>query len=82
MTSKATEDMLAALHAAVANDFIKKIASGEATAAELSAAVRFLKDNGIDCTGSQNATMTSLAETMSFPVDVEDDDGTVVRISR
>jgi len=38
-------DMLDALHDAVAKDLLARVASGEATSAELSVAVKFLKDN-------------------------------------
>jgi len=34
------------LHESVAIDLLKKVASGEATASELSVATKFLKDNG------------------------------------
>lgn len=70
--TKATEDLLSVLHGAVANEFLRKIQSGEASAAELSAAVKFLKDNGIDCYGGNNEEVTSLAEVMNFPVDVDE----------
>jgi len=38
-------DMLDALHDAVAKDLLARVASGEATSAELSVAVKYLKDN-------------------------------------
>lgn len=35
-----------ALHDAVTKDLLQRVVSGEATASELSVAVKFLKDNG------------------------------------
>jgi len=46
-TLKANEDMLNELHQMVAQDLIMKIKSGEATVQELSAAIKFLKDNDV-----------------------------------
>ncbi|MCW2286854.1 ABC-type Zn uptake system ZnuABC Zn-binding protein ZnuA [Rhodoblastus acidophilus] len=45
--ARANEDTLAELHEAVAQDLLNKLKSGEATAQELSAAIKFLKDNNI-----------------------------------
>lgn len=59
------------LHELVTVDLITKIQSGEATAAELNAAIKFLKDNGIDCVGEQNPKMVSLAR--QFPEFNEED---------
>jgi len=44
---KADSDILNALHTMVAQDLIKRISSGEATVQELSAAIKYLKDNDI-----------------------------------
>ena len=41
--------ILEKLHEHTALLLLQKIESGAATAAELSAAIRFLKDNGIEC---------------------------------
>lgn len=38
-------DILDSLHGAVATDLLNRVKSGEATASELSVAVKFLKDN-------------------------------------
>lgn len=46
-TLKATEEMLNTLHQLVAKDLAKRISSGEATVQELSAAIKFLKDNEV-----------------------------------
>lgn len=38
--------LMEALHDAVTKDLLQRVVSGEATASELSVAVKFLKDNG------------------------------------
>lgn len=40
------KDILEQLHEAVTHDLLARVQSGEATSAELSVAVKFLKDNG------------------------------------
>jgi len=45
--SRASEELLAQLHNMVARDLMDKIRSGEATSADLNAAIKFLKDNQI-----------------------------------
>jgi hypothetical protein len=45
--TKATEATLDALHGAVAQALLTRIEKGEATAADIAAAAKFLKDNGI-----------------------------------
>ena len=66
-----TIDVLEELHGAIAQTLLTKIRTGTASAAEISAAVKFLKDNGIDCYGKENEDVTSLADRMDFPVDVD-----------
>lgn len=44
---KASTEALEALHAAVAEALAQRLESQEATAADISAAIRFLKDNNI-----------------------------------
>jgi len=46
--SKATVDVLAELHAKLAEKMKAKLESGEATAADFAAIAKFLKDNGIE----------------------------------
>lgn len=64
MSKKASTDLLEQLHAALAADFIRRIQSGEASAAELSAAAKFLKDNNIQAAHGE-ADMTELQRTLS-----------------
>ena len=46
-TLKANEDLMNSLHQMVALDLIKRLSSGEATVQELSAAIKYLKDNNV-----------------------------------
>ncbi|KQW02204.1 hypothetical protein [Rhizobacter sp. Root1221] len=45
---KASSHELNDLHALVARELARKIKAGEATSADFSAAIKFLKDNGIE----------------------------------
>lgn len=47
--SKASEGELGGLHGIVARYLAEKIASGEATASDVSNAIKLLKDNNITC---------------------------------
>ena len=57
------------LHAAVTADLLARVRSGEATASELSVAVKFLKDNGasLDVITAESP-MASLLEGLPFDV--------------
>jgi hypothetical protein len=70
--AKASEALLNSLHDAVASDLLKKVQSGEATAQELQAAIKFLKDNGIEATRSSNPDMGKLADS-ALPPTFDDD---------
>ena len=60
----AQKETLEALHEAVAQDLIRRVASGEASAAELSTAVRFLKDNNIEALASANDGLSELIKNL------------------
>lgn len=45
---RATDETLGKLHEAVARDLLAKVMSGEATAQDLNAAIKFLANNGIE----------------------------------
>jgi len=64
-------DILEELHKHLAEDLLHKIRSGEATAAELSVARAFLKDNGIDAIMEASEPLNNLAKTLPFNVDTE-----------
>lgn len=70
-STPATEGALNALHEALAKAFAERIASGEATAADLSAARQFLKDNNITAVRTPDNPLGKLADALPFP----DEDG-------
>lgn len=60
----ASKDLLGDLHSAVAAELLMRIQSGEASAAELSTAIRFLKDNNIEAIASENDGLTELMKSL------------------
>jgi hypothetical protein len=65
----ASADLLKSLHNAVAEDLLEKVQSGEATAAELSAAIKFLKDNGIEALPMEGSPLGNLVDSLPFNVE-------------
>lgn len=65
----APKELLENLHRAVAEDLLDKIKSGEATAAEISAAIKFLKDNGIEAIPSAGSPLGDLVDSLPFNVE-------------
>lgn len=62
--SKATEEALGELHGAIAKKLKERIESGEVTAAELSVARQFLKDNYIQADAGKNEGLQGLADAL------------------
>jgi len=60
----ASKELLGNLHSAIASDLLTRIQSGEATAAELSTAIRFLKDNNIEAIAADNEGLTALMNSL------------------
>ncbi|APU00295.1 terminase small subunit [Ralstonia phage RS-PII-1] len=58
--SKASTTLLEQLHAAVAEELLTRVKNGEATAADLGAAIKMLKDNSITAVIEDNAAMSEL----------------------
>lgn len=77
--AKASNDLLESLHNAVAKDLLAKIESGEAAPAEISAAIKFLKDNGVEATRETSKDLDKLAQ-QSLPQ--FDDEDNVIEFSR
>ena len=73
MADRASEALLASLHNAVASQLLTKVNSGEATAQELSAAIKFLKDNGIEACKGQSDAITKLQQSV-LPLFEDDND--------
>lgn len=65
----APKELLENLHRAVAEDLLDKIKSGEATAAEISAAIKFLKDNGIEAIPASGSPLGDLVDSLPFNVE-------------
>jgi len=61
---RATEETLSDLHGSLAKELLRKIKSGDATASELSAAVKFLKDNGIEAEFIQDSPIANLLSSL------------------
>lgn len=64
---KTEKQLMESLHDAVTKDLLMRVQSGEATASELSVAVKFLKDNGasLDVITAESP-MASLLENLPF----------------
>ena len=71
--STATEHELSELHGQLARVMQKRLASGEATASDLSVIRQFLRDNGISCAGTMNADMAALSQTLESIPDFNPD---------
>ncbi|QDP57779.1 MAG: hypothetical protein Unbinned7358contig1001_5 [Prokaryotic dsDNA virus sp.] len=59
-------DLLTNIHKSLAEELLARIQSGEATAAELAAAIKFLKDNGIDASAQKSEPLINLARVLPF----------------
>lgn len=64
--SKASNDMMDMLHRKVAEGLLERIQSGDATAAEFSAAIKFLKDNGIEALPVEGSPLFNLVDSLPF----------------
>lgn len=70
MTEK---DLLELLHESVAKDLLARVQSGEASPAELNAAIKFLKDNGIEALPKEDSPLARLAGALPvFEEDIRD----------
>ena len=59
------------LHEAVAEELLARVRSGEAKPADLSVAVKFLKDNGIEAIPTDGSLLQALFEELPFDEDEE-----------
>ena len=60
------DKILSQLPQGSAEELLVRVQSGEATAAELTAAIKFLKDNGIDAHVTEGSPLLNLAEILPF----------------
>lgn len=72
----ATSKTLGDLHEGIAQELLSRIRSGEATAAELSVATKFLKDNGIEAIAAQDSPLANLAASLPMFDASENDEDT------
>ena len=61
MKTRASEDLLGQLHDAVAKTLLAKVTSGEASPAEINAAIKFLQNNGIKAIMEEGDDLNKLA---------------------
>jgi hypothetical protein len=59
-------ETMEALHTEVANTLLNRIKSGEASPSEMSNAIRFLKDNGIDSALVPESPLMNLVDSLPF----------------
>ena len=64
---KAPQETLETLHSQVAQELLQRIISGEASSADMSNAIKFLKDNGVEGLPVQDSPLGNLAEILPFP---------------
>ncbi len=64
-----TKDFLKQLHAAVAEELLDRVKSGEAKPADISNAIKFLKDNNIDAIPVEGSPLNDLL--LGLPFDSE-----------
>lgn len=64
---KAQQEMLETLHSQVAQELLQRIISGEASSADMSNAIKFLKDNGIEGLPIQDSPLGHLVNVLPFP---------------
>lgn len=72
MKKRASEDILGSLHDAVANDLLRRVMSGEASPAELNAAIKFLQNNGIEAVATEENPLGKLVAALPTFDDEED----------
>ena len=65
--SKAPQGTLETLHSQVAQELLHRITSGEASSADMSNAIKFLKDNGIEGLAVQDSPLGDLVNVLPFP---------------
>lgn len=73
MNKRASESVLGELHEAIAKDLLHRVQSGEASPAELNAAIKFLQNNGIEANIAPESTLNNLAKALPNFNDQEDD---------
>ena len=65
--SKAPQETLENLHSQVARELSYRISGGDASSADMSNAIKFLKDNGIEGLAVQDSPLGNLINVLPFP---------------
>jgi hypothetical protein len=60
------ENTLSVLHTAVAQELLDRVQSGDAKPADISNAIKFLKDNNIDAMPVQGSPLDGLLDALPF----------------
>jgi hypothetical protein len=66
MKTDQLQEVLDKLHSTIAQDLLDRIITGEATAAELTIAVKFLKDNNVTVDLEDSEPVMNLVKTLPF----------------
>ena len=64
MKKRASDDVLGALHELVATELTARIVSGEATPADINAAIKFLQNNGIEAVATEDSPLGKLVSSL------------------
>lgn len=72
--TRASEELLGSLHLAVTEDLLRRISSGEASPAELNAAIKLLQNNGIEAIATEDSPLGKLVASLPKFDDEEDFD--------
>jgi len=64
--SDALEETLKVLHKELAEEFLRRVRSGEASPADLNSARQFLRDNGVDSVAIKGSPLMKLAIALPF----------------
>ena len=76
--NKATESSLSELHGLLAEVLLTKLKTGDLEKGDLNVIRQFLRDNGIDCYGPSNTTLTSIATELPKFSDEDEDIGNII----
>lgn len=71
--SRANDELLSALHLAVAQELLKRVKDGTAKPQDLAVATKFLKDNNIDTLPTAGSPITDLAKALGDELFTGDD---------
>lgn len=61
---RASEELLGKLHEAVTLDLLRRVQSGEASPAELNAAIKLLQNNGIEAILTEESPLKALMDSL------------------